>query len=211
MNFDKITNDVTSRVLGEMKECASCREKGIRVINYGIYKRIDRADYSFTIMASKCVEESKVIGDLWSKNVSLVYKDAIVMLNMSEYYMSNPVILHRTTVRNMGEKIQEIKRKVQELYDGKLKESYQTYIGNGYFFHIEITFNIIQIAKYNSVLKDCFLPTDKLPCFTFSKKDFNDLMIEWEDIAKHLKLHEMQPFCSPKRPCSIHTCYNCKI
>ena len=161
-------------------------------------------------MACKSGQYS-TMDNIQEKNVSLVYKDAMVLMNLGKYEIGNPVILHKAIIKNMGEKITEIEQKVNELKTGKLEETYEIYIGNGYFFCLHPSCSAGQIVKYNSVVKDVIVSIENLPCFTFTMKDLTDLLNEWSDIEKHMKIEEMKTTCTPKQPCEEKTCYNCKL
>ena len=159
-------------------------------------------------MACKC---EPCMDEIMEKNISLVYKDALVLMNMSKYNIGNPVILNKEIAKNMGEKMEEIEKKVEEMKNGKLEETYEIYIGNGYFFCLHPSCAIGEIVKYNSVVNDAIISVENLPCYTFTMKDLRSLLKEWPDIEKHMNIKEMTTMCSPKKPCAEKTCYNCKM
>ena len=147
------------------------------------------------------MQEEEVV----QNSVAICFDDALVLLTVSEddQTVESRIVLSPNVMKNLDERMHEIMEKFLLMQNGELEQNYEVYIGDRTFVTLEPSYGFVVFAKYGSD----FFPDS----FVFNTKQFAEFNKEWAANVAHMKIHELQTFCSPLHPCAHDGCFNCKI
>ena len=121
------------------------------------------------------------------------------------------VVLSLALVKNLYDKIDEIREKVQLLKTGNLEEKASYLLGDGYYICLTPGYKCVLLRKYYRAPYDLNVIQPGLPGFVFKLDEFENFYMEFAEIIKLMELDTVKMPCNPDEPCEDKLCKKCKI
>ena len=144
----------------------------------------------------------------------LCYRDALALITFKPggictHDCEKSVVLNKHQMKNLMDKIDEVKEKVELMKNNLLDVTYKTYIGKYMYIVADPWFKTVAIRRYERMTDGTVEGT--VPAYTFDILDFNEFCARLERMKQHLKLDEFMRGCCPSMPCNSAVCYDCKM
>ena len=144
----------------------------------------------------------------------LCYRDALALITFKpggicRHDCEKTVVLNQHQMKNLLDKIDEVKEKVEKMKNNSLDQTYKAYIGRYMFIVADPWFKTVSIRKYEKLTDGSLQGT--VPAYTFDIVDFNEFCARLARMKDHLKLEQFIRGCCPSLPCNSAVCLDCKI
>ena len=170
-----------------------------------------RVPHGLSVPASRCFDIGKE-----RSRVVVSRKDSLSLLAFDPLHCGGferndnvSITLSPQTVKNLYDKLEEIKEFVDKLKYGELEKEVSYYLGQHYFLKITPGYKCVSLRKYFKRAPDQIAPG--YPGFTFKLEEFRYFYIEMAEVAKVMQLDQIEQACSPDSVCENENCNNCKM